>query len=92
MDISKSRRRQLAREAQSIKPTVMLGKEGLTTELTEKTDAELESHELIKVRFVACKEQVGEIASELAQRTGSVLVRTIGHVAVLYREKPEDES
>ncbi len=91
MEISKAQRRQLAREAQNLKPTVMLGREGLSAELTEKTRAELECHELVKVRFVSHKDQVAEISSELARESGAVLVRTLGHTAVLYRphENPE---
>ena len=91
MELTKTQRRWLAARAQKIKPTVMIGKEGLSEGVTKQTDAELEAHELIKVRFVGHKEFLGEIAPMLASNTGAVLVRTIGHVAVLYRPREDAE-
>ena len=75
----------------SLKPTVMIGKEGLSEGVSKQTDAELDAHELIKVRFVGHKEFIKEIAPKLASNTASVLVTTIGHVAVLYRPREDEE-
>ena len=91
MALTKTQRRWLARKAQRIKPTVMIGKDGLSEGVTGQTDAELEAHELIKVRFVGHKEFISEIAPLLATNTRADLVRTIGHVAVLYRPREDEE-
>ena len=91
MEITKTQRRWLASKAQRTKPTVMIGKEGLSEGVTAQTDAELEAHELIKVRFVGHKEYVKEISPKLAENTNAALVRTIGHVAVLYRPRKDVE-
>jgi len=91
MEVSKGQRRWLAREAHRVEPTVMVGKEGLTEAVAARTDAELEHHELIKIRFVGHKEHVREIAQTLVENTGAVLVQTIGHVAVLYRPTRDPE-
>ena len=91
MELTKTQRRWLSQKAQRIRPTVMIGKEGLSDGVTGQTAAELEAHELIKVRFVGHKEFVAEISPLLAQNTGAVLVRTIGHVAVLYRPREDAE-
>ena len=91
MELTKTQRRWLASKAQRIKPTVMIGKEGLSEGVTAQTDAELEAHELIKVRFVGHKKYILEIAPLLAKGTNAVLVRTIGHVAVLYRPREDEE-
>lgn len=91
MELTKTQRRWLASKAQRTKPTVMIGKEGLSEGVTAQTDAELEAHELIKVRFVGHKEYVKEISPKLAENTNAALVRTIGHVAVLYRPRKEME-
>ncbi len=92
MELTKTQRRWLARKSQRTKPTVMIGKEGLSDGVTAQTDSELEAHELIKVRFVGHKEFVKEISPKLASNTNAALVRTIGHVAIFYRprEKKED--
>ncbi|RKX69090.1 MAG: ribosome assembly RNA-binding protein YhbY [Spirochaetes bacterium] len=91
MELTKTQRRWLGSKAQKIKPTVMIGKEGLSEGVTAQTDAELEAHELIKVRFVGHKEYIKEIAPLLAEGTKAVLVRTIGHVAVLYRPREDED-
>ena len=91
MEITKTQRRWLAGKAQRIKPTVMIGKEGLSDGVTAQTDAELEAHELIKVRFVGHKESLGDIAPILASNTKAALVRTIGHVAVLFRPREDKD-
>ena len=91
MELTKKQRRWLASKAQRVKPTVMVGKEGLSAGVTAQTDAELEAHELIKVRFVGHKEYMDQIAPMLAENTEAALVRTIGHVAVLYRPREDAE-
>jgi RNA-binding protein len=91
MELTKTQRRWLARKAQRIRPTVMIGKEGLSDGVAGQTAAELEAHELIKIRFVGHKEFIAEISPLLAQSTGAALVRTIGHVAVLYRPREDIE-
>ena len=92
MELTKTQRRWLAARAQKIKPTVMIGKEGLSDGVNAQADAELEAHELIKVRFVGHKEFVSEISPLLAENCRAALVRTIGHVAVLYRPAEEEEN
>jgi RNA-binding protein YhbY len=39
----------------------------------------------VKVRFAEFKEQRGELASQLAQRTTSHLIQQVGNVAVFFR-------
>ena len=91
MELTKTQRRWLASKAQRIKPTVMIGKEGLSEGVTAQTDAELEAHELIKVRFVGHKENILEIAHLLAEGANAALVRTIGHVAIFYRPREDQD-
>ena len=91
MELTKTQRRWLASKAQRIKPTVMIGKDGLSDGVTAQADAELEAHELIKVRFVGHKESLDDITSLLASNTKAALVRTIGHVAVLFRPREDEE-
>jgi len=91
MEITKNQRRYLSTLAQKIKPTVMIGKEGLSSAVISQTDAELKAHELIKVKFVGHKDFKKEIAPLLAENTKSVFVRIIGHNAVFYRPEEKEE-
>ncbi|MDC7233279.1 MAG: ribosome assembly RNA-binding protein YhbY [Spirochaetales bacterium] len=81
----------LSKKAHSLKPVVMIGGNGLTDAVIKAVDAELENHEMIKVKFVDHKEARREIAEELAEKTDAQLVRVIGNIAVLYRYQTEHD-
>lgn len=72
-----------------LEPTVFVGKAGLSTELCNSLNAELQLRELVKVKFVAFKEEKKELSKQLAATSGSHLVMRVGNVAVLYRAKPD---
>ena len=76
----------LSSKAQTLKPVVYLGKEGINEPLIKSLDQALDDHELVKVKFVNYKEEKRELAPQLAESTGSVLVRIIGNVALFYRQ------
>jgi len=71
--------------AQRLEPVIKIGQAGLSDALVAACDEALGLHELIKVRFTSHKEEKEALAPVLAERTGSVLVTTVGHVAVYYR-------
>ncbi len=77
--------------AQHIVPAVMVGKKGLTDSLIEAARDALEANELIKVRFTECKGEKREITADIASGTDSQIAGIIGHVAILYRQQPEEE-
>jgi RNA-binding protein len=53
----------------------------------------LHDHELVKVRArVGDRELRDQLLDELARTTGSELVQRIGHVALLYRARPDEPS
>lgn len=74
---------------QRLEPTVHIGQAGLTDALIASVNQALDGHELIKVKFHAHKEEKKQLAPEVAQRTGSVLVQRVGHVVVLYRKQAD---
>ncbi len=78
----------LTKKAHSLKPVVMIGGNGLTDAVVKAVDAELENHEMIKVKFVDYKESRRELAEELVEKTESHLVRIIGNIALIYRYQP----
>jgi RNA-binding protein len=89
--ITKAQRSYLRRLANPLKPTVLLGKQGLTPELVDKASRELAAHELIKVRLLEYKDQRDALAQTLVEETGAELVATIGNVITLYRAHPDAE-
>jgi RNA-binding protein len=86
-----SQRRFLRSQAHHLKPFVIIGRNGLTEQVTGTVDIALRDHELIKIRFGDCKEGKKEICAEIVQATNSELVGMIGNIAILYRQHPEPE-
>ena len=91
MELTSKQRAYLRGEAQTIDPIVMIGKDGLTENVTVALDEALTHHELVKVKFQQYKEDVKEIAFRCAELTSSVLVATTGFTAVFYRMKEKSE-
>jgi RNA-binding protein len=80
--------RVLKAQAQRLKATLKVGKEGLSPQFLAALNDALKHHELVKVKFDDFKEQKKELAPQLAEKSGSHLVARVGNVAVLFRPKP----
>ena len=83
-------RKSLRKQAHHLRPTVFLGKDGLTETVVSALKESLDAHELIKVRFVDFKESMKDLARQLAMRSESELVGMIGHLGILFREHPDE--
>lgn len=80
-----SQRRYLRQQAHHLKPTVQIGKNGVTSMLIEAVDESLERHELIKVKFNEGQDDKRALAEQIAGETSSDLVQLIGNIFVLFR-------
>lgn len=81
-------KRTLKAMAHAMKPTVTIGKGGVSSGLLQETDQALNDHELIKIRFNEFKEQKAELLEAIAAAVGGEPVGLIGHIAILYRPRP----
>ena len=79
-------------EAQRLKATLKLGKEGMSPQFLTALDDALKNRQLVKVKFDGFKEQKKELAPQLAEKSASHLITRIGNVVVLYRPKAVEES
>jgi RNA-binding protein len=77
--------RRLKRAAQLLKPTLKIGRAGLTPDFLTALDAALKDHELVKVKFEALKEQKRALVPELVRQSASALILRVGNVVVLHR-------
>ncbi|MEW6565148.1 MAG: YhbY family RNA-binding protein [Spirochaetota bacterium] len=77
--------------AASLQPTVMIGKEGLSEGVVRALQNELNVRELVKLRFIASKEDRRSFSEQLAQEAGAELVRVIGNVAIFYKMAEDAE-
>ncbi len=89
--LTSAQKKFLKGKAHRLKPVVMVGKSGVTQNLIKLTKDSLAAHELIKVRFVEFKEEKKRLAQEIAGKTNSIMIGMIGHVAILYRQNPNQE-
>lgn len=79
--------------AHGLKPVVYLGQKGLTPNLIESIHDALNTHELIKIKFIEFKEKKEKagMAESIATETGCQLVGMIGHVAIFYRQHADPD-
>lgn len=90
MSLSKKQIQHLKGLAHSLKPTVLLGANGLTEAVVAEIDLALSSHELIKVKVPSeDRELKAQIMDAIVRETGAVKVHTIGHVLTLYKAHPD---
>src|SRR5690606_774131 len=76
--------------AQTIKPILQIGREGLTDAVSRSVLEALNTRELLKVRVLeTAKLTPAELGDALASATGAQLVQVIGRTIVLYRRHPE---
>jgi len=83
----------LKKLAHGLKPVVFIGQKGLSDSLIGSIHDALDTHELIKVKFIEFKEkkQKAGLASTIQDETGCRLVDIIGHIAILYRQHADPE-
>jgi RNA-binding protein len=92
-DLTGKQRRHLRALGHHLDPVVQVGHEGVNDAVVRQTDAQLQAHELIKVRIGENSPQERHDAAEmLAGRTHAHLAQILGRTALLYRarkDKPE---
>lgn len=83
--IDKKTRIQLRSIASTIKSTVWIGKDGVTTNLLKQLEEELFNHELVKITVQESITLTEDEVVELAVKLGAEVVTTIGRKIVLYK-------
>lgn len=72
------------RVGHALPPTVHVGKEGVTASLIDEVARQVKMRKVVKVRLLPSVEKDrGEVAEELAERSGSVLIEVVGHTVLL---------
>ncbi|QTQ17277.1 YhbY family RNA-binding protein [Treponema parvum] len=88
-ELSSNQRKILSRMAQTVKPVVQIGQNGLTDAVIKKIDQSLACHELIKIKFISFKDEKEILSQKLCEACSASLVRIIGNTAIVYR--PSDD-
>ena len=89
--LSSKQKKYLKSKAHPLKVVIQIGKSGATAECIRSIDAALNSHEMVKVKFIAFKAEKEQFLDEILEGSRSQFVSLIGHVLTLYREHEEVE-
>lgn len=74
-----------------LKPTIMIGKNGLTQGVLEELENTLGIHELVKIKMrYDDKEQKQQMVEKIIEQTKTDLIQVIGGVLVVYRAFDKD--
>ena len=79
--------------AHGLKPVVFVGQKGVTAALGKAINEALDTHELIKIKFVEFKEKAHKaaITERIEAEAGATLAGLIGHTAIFYRAHRDPE-
>jgi RNA-binding protein len=79
----------LRSEAKILEPLLRIGKNGLTEGMVNEIKHMLTKKRLIKIKmlraFYESKEK-DKLVSEIAEKTGSILVESVGNIIVLHKK------
>ncbi|MDD5412308.1 MAG: ribosome assembly RNA-binding protein YhbY [Methylobacter sp.] len=87
--MNSAEKKKLRAQAHSLKPVIMIGQSGFTAAVLAEIELALNSHELIKVRIRAEREDRKQISEKICADTGAELIQNIGQIAVIYRQNPD---
>ena len=89
-ELSGKQRRYLRRQGNSIKPTVYLGKDGISDALLNSLGDAFNNRELVKVRIEkSCELERKKAGDQLAQAATAHMVQVLGNTLLLYRPDPD---
>lgn len=82
-------KRKLKAQAHGLKPVIIVGQAGLTDAVLAETEIALNTHELIKVKIRAERDERNQISEKMCAATGATLIQSIGQIVVIYRLNPK---
>lgn len=82
-------KKKLKAQAHGLKPVIIVGQAGLTDAVLAETEIALNTHELIKVKIRAERDERNQISEKMCAATGATLIQSIGQIVVIYRLNPK---
>ena len=78
-------------KAHALQPVIMIGQAGLTDAVLNEVELALNTHELIKIKVRAERDERKIIQQAIIEATRAELIQSIGQIVVIYRKKPAVE-
>jgi RNA-binding protein len=90
MPLDDKLKRALRGRGHGLKPVVSIGTAGLGPAVLREIDLSLEHHELMKIRIGGADRSARQaMIDRICTACGADLVQSIGHVALIFRERQE---
>jgi RNA-binding protein len=89
-EITTRMKRHVRHKLKDEKPTIWIGKDGLTSQLSSEIEKQLDKNKMLKVRILKSalqQETAKAIATKAAEDADAALVEVRGHVFILYRRR-----
>jgi putative YhbY family RNA-binding protein len=84
-------KRHVKHELKDENPTIWIGKEGLTPQITAEVEKQLQKNKMLKIKIlptaITDDNTAQTIATQTATQTDASLVEIRGHVFILYRKR-----
>ncbi len=88
--ITPGKKRYVKRQLATAQPTVLIGKNGVTTELIKEIEKQLRKETMVKVKLLKTALAEGEtkqIAQKIVQQAEATLVEVRGHTFMIYKPR-----
>lgn len=88
--ITKKQKLRIKQEFFAEKPTVWIGKNGITEEFIRELIKQLEKNEVVKIKILKSYlslKSVAEIVERVTEQTDSTLIEIRGHSFILFRKR-----
>ena len=89
--LTSKQKKYLKAQAHPLKALVQIGKSGVTDESIRSIHTAISQHELLKVKFIAFKEEKDSFVEAILEGANAQFVSMIGHILTLYRQHDEQE-
>lgn len=87
--MNSAQKKRLKAQAHSLKPVLTVGQSGLTESVLKELEITLDTHELLKIKIRADKEQRKQIRDQIIIESQAELIQSIGQIIVVYRKNPD---
>ncbi|MDX8379997.1 MAG: YhbY family RNA-binding protein [Gallionella sp.] len=88
-ELTVTERLALKGRAHQLKPTAIIGNAGLTTSVLNEIELTLKTHELIKIRVMAERDDRAAILNEICTSLNATPIQHIGKILVVYKANPD---
>lgn len=82
-------KKKLKAQAHALNPVVIIGQAGLTEAVLKEINVALDTHELIKIKIRAERDERAVISEQICAEIKAELIQSIGQIAVVYRQNPK---